>query len=64
MLGSGHYGLDAFESAWSDLLPLYGEIFLLGDFNVDLFDSGNSFLASFTGLLGTFMLYNVQLLRL
>jgi hypothetical protein len=41
MLGSGHYGLDTFESAWSDLLPLYGQIFLLGDFNVDLFDSGN-----------------------
>jgi hypothetical protein len=35
----GGYGLGAFESICSDLLSLYGEVFILGDFNVNLLDT-------------------------
>jgi hypothetical protein len=35
-LVSGDYGLEAFEGVCSDLLSLYGEVFILGDFKCRL----------------------------
>jgi hypothetical protein len=37
----GDYGLDSFEGVSSDLMFLYGEVFILGDFNIDLLDPGH-----------------------
>jgi hypothetical protein len=55
--------LDAFEGLCSDLLPLYGdEVFILGDFNVDLLDPGHVLFMPFSNLLETFMLHNVAIL--
>jgi hypothetical protein len=36
------YSLQALEEICSNLLPLHGEVCLLGDFNVDLLDPGHS----------------------
>jgi hypothetical protein len=44
----GDYGLEAFEGVCSDLLSLYGEVFILGDFNVDLLDPGHALFKPFS----------------
>jgi hypothetical protein len=50
------YGLhQALEEIYSDLLPLYGEVCLLGDFNVDLLDPGNSLFPRFLDFLEMLM---------
>jgi hypothetical protein len=36
------YGVQALDEICSNLLPLYGEVCLLGNFNVDLLDPGHS----------------------
>jgi hypothetical protein len=41
LMESGVYGLDAFGGVCSDLLSLYGKVFILGDFNVDLHYPGH-----------------------
>jgi hypothetical protein len=46
-LESGYYNLDAFEGVCSDLLSLYGEVFILGDFNADLLVPGHVLFAFF-----------------
>jgi hypothetical protein len=61
-LESGNYGLDAFEGICSDFLSLYGEVFILGDFNDDLLDPGHVLFEPFSDLLETFMLHNVAIL--
>jgi hypothetical protein len=57
-LESGNYGLDV----CSDLLSLYGEVFVLGDFNVDLLDPGHVLFMPCSNLLETFMIHNVAIL--
>jgi hypothetical protein len=52
-LESGNYGLDAFEGICSDFLSLYGEVFILGDFNVNLLDPGQVLFEPFYDLLET-----------
>jgi hypothetical protein len=52
-LESGYYNLDAFEGVCSDLLSLYGEVFILGDFNADLLVPGHVLFAFFSDLLET-----------
>jgi hypothetical protein len=54
--------LDAFEGVCSDLLSLYGEVFILGDFNVDLPDLGHVLFEPFSDLLEIFMLHNFAIL--
>jgi hypothetical protein len=61
-LESGDYGLEAFEGVCSDLLSLYGEVFILGDSNVDLLDPDHVLFEPFSDLLETFMLHNVAIL--
>jgi hypothetical protein len=61
-LESGDYGLEAFESVCSEVLSLYGEVFILEDFNVDLLDPGHVLFVPFSDLLKTFMLHNVAIL--
>jgi hypothetical protein len=61
-LESGDYGLDAFEVVCFDLLSFYGEVFILGDFNVDLLDPGHGLFEPFSDLLATFMLHNVAIM--
>jgi hypothetical protein len=55
------YGLQALEEICSDLLPLYGEVCLLGDFNVDLLDSDHFLFPRFLDFLEMFMLCNVAI---
>jgi hypothetical protein len=55
--------LQALEEICSDLLPLYGEVCLLGDFNVDLLDPGHSLYPRFLDFLEMFMLCNVAVLQ-
>jgi hypothetical protein len=57
----GDYGLQALEEIFSDLLPLYGDVCLLGDFNVDLLDPGHSLFPRFLDFLEMFMLCNVAI---
>jgi hypothetical protein len=61
-LESGDYGLEAFEGVCSDLLSFYDEVFILGDFNVDLLDPGHVLIETFYDLLETFIIYNVAIL--
>jgi hypothetical protein len=61
-LESEDYDLDAFEGVCSDVLSLYGEVFTLGDFNVDLLDPGHVLFEPYSDLLKTFMLHNVAIL--
>jgi hypothetical protein len=56
----GDYGLQTLEEICSDLLPLYGEFCLLGDFNVDLLDPGHSLFPRFLDFLEMFMLCNTE----
>jgi hypothetical protein len=51
----GDYDLQALKEICSDLLRLYGEFCLLGDFNVDLLDPGHSLFARFLDFLKMFM---------
>jgi hypothetical protein len=44
------------------LFSLYGEVFILRDFNVDLLDPGHVLFEPFSDLLETFMLHNVAIL--
>jgi hypothetical protein len=55
-LESEDYGLEAFEGVCFDFLSLYGEVIILGDFNVDLLDPGHVLFKSFSDLLETYML--------
>jgi hypothetical protein len=43
----GDYNLQALEAICSNLLSLYGNVCLLGEFNVDLLDPGDSFFPRF-----------------
>jgi hypothetical protein len=52
----GDYGLQTLDEICSDIRPLYGEVCLLGVFNVDLLDPGHSLFARFLDLLEMFML--------
>jgi hypothetical protein len=55
VLNLGDYGLQALEEICSNLLPLHGEVCLLGDFNVALLDPSNSFFPRFLDFLEIFM---------
>jgi hypothetical protein len=55
-LESGDYGLEVFEDVCSDLLFLYGDVFILGNFNVALLDPGHVLFAPFSGVLCSIML--------
>jgi len=48
------------ENILSELLPLYNDVYLLGDFNVNLLTTGDSLFNSFSAILSIFMLYNVS----
>jgi hypothetical protein len=61
-LESGVYGLDAFGGVCSDLLSLYGKVFILGDFNIDFLYPGPVLFEPFSDLLKTFMLHNSAIL--
>jgi hypothetical protein len=52
----------ALEGVCSDWLSLYGEVFILGDFNVGVLDPGHVLFAPFSDLLETFMLQNIPIL--
>jgi hypothetical protein len=51
----GDYGLQTLDEICSDIPPLYGEVCLLGDFNVDLLDPGHSLFARLLDFLEMFM---------
>jgi hypothetical protein len=55
VLNLGDYGLQALEEICSNLLPLHGEVCLLGYFNVALLDPSNSFFPRFLDFLEIFM---------
>jgi hypothetical protein len=55
--------LQALKEICSDLLPLYGEVCLLGDFNVDHLDPGHSLFPRFLDFLEMVMLCNVAIFR-
>jgi hypothetical protein len=38
-LGAESYGLSAFVEVCADILPGYGDVYLFGDFNVNVLDS-------------------------
>jgi hypothetical protein len=52
----------ALEGVCSDLLSLYGEVFILGDFNVGVLDPDHVLFAPFSDLLETFRLQNFAIL--
>jgi hypothetical protein len=47
----GDYNLQALEAICSNLLSLYGDVCLLGEFNVDLLDPGDSLFPRFLDFL-------------
>jgi hypothetical protein len=61
-LESGDYGLEAFDGVSSDFLSMYGEVFILGDFNVHLLDPCPVLFELFSDLFETFILHNVAIL--
>jgi hypothetical protein len=61
-LNTRNYGLETFERICADLLPLYGDVYLLGDFNIDLLDPSGFVYTPFGDILVFFMLYNVSIL--
>jgi hypothetical protein len=59
-LSAGNFGLLALEDTLSELLPLYNEVFLFGDFNINLLSTSDPLFDSISELLLIFMLYNVS----
>jgi hypothetical protein len=53
----GDYGLQALQEICSDLLPLYREVCLLGDFYVDLLDPGSSLYPRFFDFLDLWLFF-------
>jgi hypothetical protein len=60
-LGAHGYGLSALEEVCADILPGYGDVYLFGDFNVNLLDSSDGLVETFCGFLDFFRLYNVAI---
>jgi hypothetical protein len=60
-LGAHGYGLSALEEVCADILPDYGDVYLFGDFNVNLLDSSDGLFETFCGFLESFRLYNVAI---
>jgi hypothetical protein len=60
-LDVGDYGLQALDEIYWNLLPLYGYVYLLGDFNADLLDPGHSLFPGFLDFLE--ILCNVAIFR-
>jgi hypothetical protein len=60
-LEAANYGLNELEKVLADLLPMYDQAYLFGDFNIDLLDPEGLLHESFVDLLNIFMLYNVSL---
>jgi hypothetical protein len=60
-LGAQGYGLSALEEVCADILPGYGDVYLFGDFNVNLLDSSDGLFETFCGFLEPFRLYNVAI---
>jgi hypothetical protein len=58
LLGAQSYGLGTLEEVCFDILPGYGNVYLFGDFNVNLLDSSDGLLETFCGFLESFRLYN------
>jgi hypothetical protein len=54
-------GLSAFEEVCADILPSYADVYLFGDFNVNLIDSSDGLFETFCGFLESFRLYNVAI---
>jgi exonuclease III len=61
-LASGDYGLQSLEDILSELLPLYNEIFLFGDFNINLLSKNDPLFNMLNDIMTIFMLYNVSVL--
>jgi hypothetical protein len=61
LLGAQGYGLSALEEMCADILPGYGDVYLFGDFNVNLLDSSYGLFKTFCGFLESFRLYNVAI---
>jgi hypothetical protein len=61
-LNTRNYDLETLEQICTDLLPLYGNVYLLSDFNFDLLDPSGFLYAPFDDILEAFMLYNVSIL--
>jgi hypothetical protein len=47
LLGVQGYGLSALEEVCVDILPSYGDVYLFGDFNVNLLDSSDGLFETF-----------------
>jgi hypothetical protein len=60
LLSPCDYGLQSLEDAFSELIPIYNEVFLFGDFNINLLISSDPLFNTFQELLIIFMLYNVS----
>jgi hypothetical protein len=48
------YGLSALEEVYADILPSYGDVYLFGDFNVNLLVSSDGLFETFCGFLESF----------
>jgi hypothetical protein len=59
LIGAHGYGLSALEEVCADILPGYGDVYLIGDFNMNLLDSSDCLFKTFCGFLESFWLYNV-----
>jgi hypothetical protein len=58
---SEDYDFNAFKSVYSDLLSSYGEVCILGHYNVELLDPGRIWFELLSDLLETFVHHNVAI---
>jgi hypothetical protein len=55
LLGAQGYGLSGFEEVCANILPGNGNVYLFGDFNVNLLDSSDGLFETFCGCLEFFL---------
>jgi hypothetical protein len=61
LLGAQGYSLSILEEVYADILPGYEDVYLFGDFNVNLLDSSDGLFETLCGFLESFRLYNVPI---